>query len=133
VNEEPYVTVSIPASAALAEQKPIVTDEYAQFVEEVKNDITNLMWNGRFLRADAERFVVWCRDMGEGVPNAAAWGKIQMESAYAWRTNTRAAVEKWKADIVSESRSVEQIIFLVFKEPSLHPEITQQARTELGL
>jgi hypothetical protein len=86
-------------------------------------DYDDLFATGKALRVEAERFVAWCRHMGESIA-AASWGQTQQEYARDWRLRHRALAAKFKS-------ARPEFMEYIFAEPTA--DVTQQARDELGL
>ena len=96
---------------------------------------TDLVAQGRALRAEAEGFIVWARFMGEGSA-AATWGTSQRDYAAGWRAGHRARAAALKADIDAKCQNPARVMEHIFSgriRSDYGDEVTRQARTELGI
>jgi hypothetical protein len=130
---EPLADVHVEVDAAPPPVRPVATPQrvegHAVFGQDFGSsayDYTQLYAEGRALRAEAERFVCWCRHMGESSTAAATWGTTQQDYAAAWRLRHRAIAAKLKSDAPPRA----EFLNYIFAEPTA---VTQQAREELGL
>jgi hypothetical protein len=113
---------------------PRPRDEYEEEIISMRREETALMTAIQSLRTEAERFVVWRRDMGEGT-GANSWGEWQR--LYTAHTHTQHCVAAAELKAIAEKKfpgQSQRLFDMIFKIASRFGEaITLQARKELGL
>jgi hypothetical protein len=138
VDVEPRLPLSAPARRAVEiadRQQPGVRNEYAEEAVSMRREETHLLTAIRELRTEAERLIVWMRDMGAGT-GASSWGPWQQTYSADLRRTNRAKADKLKSEVEAKfpGDAGRRLLDAIFATPGKYPpNVTQEARTELGL
>jgi hypothetical protein len=110
---------------------------YDQPIKLMKRGLTEVLAEGRALRLEANRLIVWCRHNNVDGASVSIWSEEQKAYAVADRLKLRARAAALKESIQLEGRDVEKILNLIFDAKFRTYPYTEadelQARAELGI
>jgi hypothetical protein len=110
----------------------LARNEFHEEAERMKNDITDLMYQGQFLRDEAARAVVWS-NQGRG---KHWWGEAQEAHLASSLERLRTAAAAWKTAVDARGPNSAGILRQIF-EPKHSCQFDQQvvdaARKELAI
>src|ERR1700722_17134788 len=97
---DPFISVSADSrrfvNAPATKASPQPANAYEAEAALLRHNIADVIAEGSALRAEAERFVPWCRWMGEGTASQT-WGPVQQGYAADWRIRHRALAATLKS------------------------------------